>query len=242
MSAWRAVEAVYKGKCAEGANLNRALWWLHIVVLGGCLKLRGQPGCESYATDYARQEIRNTLLEFPDDDVHRAFWRLQRVFIPMNVRACGFFPLHDISEQARAKLSPEDRIRYRMDPSWFYMHIVRMSLLKQLSEIEPWTAERLDEVRAEAEKSPLLTITPATEWIGPLGDPWLQTWQEMSPLLECGLTALNDNQEGDDLLDDPELRRVIVEAAQSEHELLRRPAVPLAERLGLDIAEKPAEP
>jgi hypothetical protein len=237
MSAWRAVEAVYKGRCPDGAHLQRAFWWLHIVVLGGCLKLRGQPGCEPYATDYARQEIRNALLEFPDDDVERAFWRLQRVLIPLSVLITAFFPLQDLSAQARAKLSPEDRIRYRMDPSWFFMHIVRMGLVKQFSEIEPWTAERLDELRVEAEKSPVLTMTPATEWIGPLGDPWLQSWQEMSPLLECGLATLNDNPEGDDLLDDPELRAVIVEAARSEHELLRRPAVPLARRLGLEIGE-----
>jgi hypothetical protein len=59
----------------------------------------------------------------------------------------------------------------------------------------------------------------------------------MSPLLECTLAALNDNPEGDDLLDNPELRAVIVEAARSEHELLRRPAVPLARRLGLEIGE-----
>ncbi len=241
MSAWRAVEAVYKDRVPDGGPLQRALWWLHIVVLGGCLKLRGQPSCEPYATDYARQEIRNTLLEFPDDEVERAFWRLQRVFIPLTVRVTGFFPLDDLSEQARARLSPEDRIRYRLDPSWFFMHIVRMGLIKQFSEIEPWTVGHLDEMRAEAEKSPLLTVTPSIEWIGPLGDPWLQTWQKMSPLLECGLAALNDNPEGDDLLDDLELRTVIVEAARSEHELLRRPAIPLAERLGLDIGEKPAD-
>jgi hypothetical protein len=124
-----------------------------------------------------------------------------------------------------------------MDPTWFYMHIVRMGLVKQVSEIEPWTAARLNELRAETEKSPLLTTTPEMEWIGPLGDPWLETWQKMSPLLECGLATLNDNPEGDDLLDDPELRRVIVEAASSEHELLRRPAVPLARRLELEIGE-----
>jgi hypothetical protein len=239
MSAWRAVEAVYKAQCAEGAHLERAFWWLHIVVLGGCLKLRGAPGCEPYATDYARQEIRNALLEFPDDEVERAFWRLQRVLIPMGARVGGFFPFQDMSEQARAKLSPEDRIRYSMDPSWFYMHTMRATLVKHISEIEPWTVERLDAETAEVQKSPLLQQTPSGEWIGPLGDPWLQSWQEMSPLLECGLAALNDNPEGDDLLDDAELRAVIVQAALSEHELLRRPAVPLARRLGLEIGDEP---
>jgi hypothetical protein len=241
MSAWKAIEAVYKGRCAEGSVLHRPLWWLHIVVLGGCLKLRGEPGCEPYATDYARQEIRNALLEFPDDEVERAFWRLQRVLIPMTVRVGGFFPFQEMSEQARAKLSPEDRIRYRMDPSWFYMHTVRAALIKRISEIEPWTVERLDQETAEVQKSPLLEHVPSTEWIGPLGDPWLESWKEMSPLLECGLAALNDNPEGDDLLDDPELRAVIVKAARSEHELLRRPAVPLAKRLGLEIGDEPAE-
>lgn len=237
MSAWKAIEAVYKGRCAEGAVLHRPLWWLHIVVLGGCLKLRGEPGCEPYATDYARQEIRNALLEFPDDEVERAFWRLQRVLIPMTVRVGGFFPFQEMSEQARAKLSPEDRIRYRMDSSWFYMHAVRASLVKRFSEIEPWTVERLDQETAEISKSPLLEHVPSIEWIGPLGDPWLESWKDMSPLLECGLATLNDNPEGDNLLDDPELRAVIVEAARSEHELLRRPAVPLAKRLGLEVAE-----
>lgn len=237
MSAWKAIEAVYKGRCAEGAVLHRPLWWLHIVVLGGCLKLRGEPGCEPYATDYARQEIRNALLEFPDDEVERAFWRLQRVLIPMIVRVGGFFPFQEMSEAARAKLSPEDRIRYRMDPSWFYMHAVRASLVKRFSEIEPWTVERLDQETAEISKSPLLEYTPSIEWIGPLGDPWLESWKEMSPLLECGLTTLNDNPEGDDLLDDPELRAVIVEAARSEHKLLKRPAVPLAKRLGLEVGD-----
>ncbi|MHB8491400.1 MAG: hypothetical protein ACYDA6_04185 [Solirubrobacteraceae bacterium] len=236
LSAWRAVEAVYKDKVPEGAPWQRALWWLHIVVLGGCLKLRGQPGCEPYATDMARQEIRNVLLEFPDDDVERAFWRWQHVIIPLSVRISAFFPLEELSEQARARLSSEDRIRYRMDPTWFFMHLVRAGLIKQIGEIEPWTAERLDELTAEAEKSPVLTLTPSTEWVGPLGDPWLETWGKMSPLLECGLAALNDNPEGDDLLNDAELRAVVVEAARSEHELLRRPAVPLAERLGLDIS------
>jgi hypothetical protein len=240
LSAWRAVEAVYKGKVPEGAPLQRAFWWLHIVVLGGCLRLRGQPGCEPYATDTARQAIRNVLLEFPDDEVERAFWRLQRVLIPLSVRVSGMFPLEGISEQARAKLSPEDRIRYRMDPTWFFMHIVRAGLIRQFSEIDPWTVKRLDEVRVEAEKSPVLTMTPPTDWVGPLGDPWLATWKDMSALLECGLAALNDNPEGDDLLEDPELRRAILEAARSEHELLRRPAIPLAERLGLDAGESPA--
>ncbi|MGO8906686.1 MAG: hypothetical protein ACLQMH_13850, partial [Solirubrobacteraceae bacterium] len=242
LSAWPAVEAVYKGQIAEGAYAQRALWWLHIVVLGGCLKLRGQSGCEPFATDTARQEIRNVLLEFPDDDVERAFWRLQRVAIPLSVRITGLFPLQGISDQARAKLSPEDRIRYRMDPTWFFMHIVRVGLIKQVSEIEPWTAERLDERRVELEKSPVLTMTPPTEWVGPLGDPWLATWTDLSPLLECGLAALNDNPEGDDLLEDPELRQVIVEAARSKHDLLRRPSMPLAERLGLDIGEPAAQP
>lgn len=242
MSAWRAVEAVYQMHCGEDSHLQRALWWLHIVVLGGCLKLRGQPGCEPYATNYAKQEIRNALLEFPDDDVERAFWRLQRVLIPLTARLTGFFPLDGLSEQARAKLSPEDRIRYRLDPSWFFMHIVRMGLIRQISEIEPWTAERLDQMREELEKSALLTKMPATDWIGPLGDPWLQSWQNRSPLLECGLAALHDNPEGDDLLDDSALRQVIVGAARSEHELLRRPAVPLAERLGIEIGEKIDEP
>ena len=233
-SVWRAIEAVYKNRVRNDQALLRPFWWLHIVTLGGCLQLRDKAGCEPFATDYAKQEIRNALLEFPDDLVARAFWRLQRVLIPMTVRIGGLFPSYDeLSENARAKLSPEDRIRYRLDPSWFFMQTVRTTLVEIVSKIEPWTADALDAETEKIKDSPVLDMTPNDTWLGPLGDPWLSTWREMSPLLMCGLAALNEIPLGDDLLGDPALRTVILQASQSEHELMRRPAVPLANRLGL---------
>jgi hypothetical protein len=237
MSVWRAIEAVYKSRCPEDAVLHRPLWWLHCLTLGGCLKLRGQPGCEPLATDYARQEIRNALLEFPDDPVERQSWRLQRVLIPMTVRIGALYPSADMSEKTRAALSPEDRIRYRLDPSWFYMHMIRIALIDYLSKIEPWTVERLGAETTEVAKSEVLSMTLDQQWIGPMGDPWLSTWATMSPLLMCGLAILKESPEGDDLLDDPAIKEVILETAESEHQLLRRPAVPLAKRLGLQLDE-----
>lgn len=49
----------------------------------------------------------------------------------------------------------------------------------------------------------------------------------------CGFSVLASPPSGDELLTDPELRRVIADSAASEEPLLSRAAVPLAERLGL---------
>jgi len=227
----RAIEAVFKNRCPEGADLYRPLWWLHIVVLGGCLKLRGQPNCEPYATNATKQAIRDVLLAFPDDPVAAASWRLQRVLIPMLARLAALGPLEELSKQARTALSAEDQIRYRFEPSWFFMYAVRGGAVDTLSKVEPWTAEELDkqtaQVAATLERMPI----PKGEWIGPMSDPWLESWQRVDPLLMCGLTALSQTPAGDDLLDDLNLAKVIADAAGGDDELLRRAALPLTERL-----------
>ena len=232
---WKAIEAVYKEKCMEGAPLLRPLWWLHIVVLGGSLKLRGKPGCEPHATRLATTAVRDTLLGFPDDPLAAASWRLQRKLIPLSVRtAVAAAPFEDLSKRVRQRRrSVEDSIRYPMDPAWFLVHFVRIGVINSLAQIDPWTVEHLDEETEKVAQS-LRTITvPDREWIGPAGDPWLGSWEKVDTLLECALATLLDDPSGDDLLANPELQAVILEAAQSPHELLRRPAIPLAERLGL---------
>ncbi|HEY5194976.1 MAG TPA: hypothetical protein VIJ39_14055 [Solirubrobacteraceae bacterium] len=113
------------------------------------------------------------------------------------------------------------------------MHFVRISVIDYLARINPWTVERLDEETEKVTKSLRMITVPDREWIGPAGDPWLGSWEKGDTLLECALATLLDDPSGDDLLADPELQAVIREAAQSPHELLRRSAVPLVERLGL---------
>ena len=228
-----AIEAVYKRRCPEGATLYRPLWWLQVVVLGGCLDLRGQSGCEPYATDTASQTIRDVLLGFPDDPAAAASWRLQRSLVPLLVRIGALGPLEELSEKARASLSAEDRIRYRFDPSWFFMHFVRSSAIDFLGKIDPWTAQELDKHGTEAMASLDRVPIPDSEWIGPLGDPWLRSWRRVDPLLMCGLSVLAASPSGDELLIDSALRSVIADSAASDEPLLHRAAVPLAERLGL---------
>jgi hypothetical protein len=232
MQVWPAIEAVFRNRVPDGAPLRRPLWWLHVVVLGGCIQLRGQPSCEPYATDTARQALRDCLLEFPDDPVAAASWRFQRVAIPRTARIAALAPLEELSTEARARLSPEDRIRYRLEPSWFFMHSVTNTMLRLLSSINPWTTDGLDRRAAEVAEALGRLPVPDREWPGPMGDAWLRSWADVDPLLMCSLAAVNENPAGDDLIDN-EIRAVIRAAASSERELLRRPAAPLAERLGL---------
>lgn len=229
----RAIEAVYKGRCPDGASLFRPLWWLHIVILASCLRLRGEPSCEPYATEMAKQAIRDTLLGFPDDPAAAASWRLQRSFIPLAARLVANAPLEELSASAKASLSAADRIRLRLDPTWFLMQGVKMAAITKLAEIEPWTEERLnaeaDSASAELRRLPI----PDGEWVGPMGDPWLGSWQRVDPLTMCSLAVLEVDSSGDDLLGDDQLLGVIGDAAVSEHQILSRVAVPVATRLGL---------
>jgi len=158
------------------------------------------------------------------------------VAIPLVARITALAPLEELSAEARARLTPEDRIRYRLDPSWFFMHSVRIGIIRLLASVDPWSPANLDAKALEVTEALAQFPPPDRAWPGPLGDDWLDSWREIDPLLECGLAVLNEDEHGDDLLRDDELRQTIVDAAKSEHGLLRRPAIPLANRLGLEIA------
>jgi hypothetical protein len=229
-----AIEAVYKDVAAQGEARYRPFWWLHVVVLGGTVLLRGEAACEPYATDAARQAIRDCLLGFPDDLAAAASWRLQRVAIPTVARVIGGeAPLETWSENTRGRLAPEDQFRWDFRPSWFFMHGVARAMREILSNISPWDAPTIDKETGEFALALDRLPIPTTEWHGPMGDDWLRSWQRVDPLLMCSLATLVEFPQGDDLLDDRGVQRVILNAAASEHELLRRPAVPLAKRLGL---------
>lgn len=230
---WRAIDAIFVRRVPDGSNPRRPLWWLHVVALGGCLRLRGEAGCEPDATEMALQATRDTLLSFPDDPVAAASWRLQRALIPLAARVAAKAPLEELSAEARAGLNAEDRIRYRLDPSWFLMHEVRIRVIKKLADINPWNADQLGEEAKAAEVLLDETPIPDGDWHGPIADPWLGTWKTSDPLQMCGLAALAADPSGDDLLDDEAIHGVILAAAASEHHFLRRVAVPLVERLGL---------
>lgn len=234
LQVWPAIEAVYRPHIQSGAPALRPLWWLHVVVLGGCIRLRGQPGCEPYATEAARKAIRHCLLEFPDDPLAAASWRYQHVMIPLAARLAALAPFEELSAGVMARLSAEDRIRFSPDPSWFFGHAVRNTAIRMLAAADPWTVGNLDAQTAETAATLDRIAVPDREWLGPLTDPWLRSWEQISPLLMCGLAMLAEHSGGDDLLtDDAGVLGAIETAASSEHELLRRPAIPLAERLEL---------
>lgn len=219
--------------------MGRPLWWLHTVVLSGALALRGDTGCEPKASELARELARHHLLDFQDMPVSAASWKLQRALIPSVARIGALAPLAQLSDAMLSGMSATERIQSAVGPSWMFMMLVRGQVRTRLRKIDPWTAENLN---AEAEQAQAMLDRlpiPPREWIGPLGDPWVQTWPEMDPLLMCGLAVLSDDPNGDDLLDTQDVKDAILAAARSEFELLRRPAVPLAERLGLILPDEP---
>lgn len=218
--------------CARQILWGRPLWWMHCVALTGSLKLRGQDGCEPAATELAAQEVRDHLLEFADDPNRAAAWRLQRALIPATARIAAYGPLNELSRLTADRLSSEDRIRRPPSPGLVMMDLVRAVSRSRLRELN-WTTEELNAAAEEAESALERVPIPAVEWDGPFGDPWLQSWSQYSPLVMCGLAILDASRCGDDLVRTPELRLVIEHAARSEFEALRRPAVPLAARLGV---------
>jgi hypothetical protein len=218
---------------AQKILMGRPLWWLHTVVLSGCLSMRGEEGCEPTISEIARQEIRHHLPGFQDDPVGVASWRLQRALIPSTARLVALAPLTQLSDAIRSKMSAEERILYALDPTWIFMMLVRNVLRTRLRQINPWTPDTLNSEAQRAQEMLERLPIPPGQWPGPLGDPWLQSWQDMDPLLMCGLAVLNDDPSSDELLDTPDLLDAILAAARSDFALLRRPAVPLAERLGV---------
>lgn len=213
---------------------GRPLWWLHTVLLTASLALRGQEGCDPLATEIATEEMRHHLLEFRDHAVLAAFWQLQRELIPLVARGLASTPLDQFSDAIKSSQSEEDRIRYDIGPSKLFGIAVSEVVRRQLRQFQPWTIEAFNLATVQARELLTRLPIPSGPWLGPIADPWLQSWGEMSPLLMCGLAVLSSNQTGDDLLaTDHDLQNAILEAAKSEFQLLRRPAIPLAERLGL---------
>jgi hypothetical protein len=229
----KAIEAVFEKRCPEGTVLYRPLWWLHVIILAGSLELRNKPGCEPYAGDMARQAVRDTLLGFPDDEVAAASWRFQRTLIPLTARLASLGPLEALSAQTRSRMSAEERIRWRMDPAWFLMHGVTMGAIGRLGEIDPWSAEQLERETAAAKKVLAELPDPQGEWVGPIGDPWLATWEDVDHLQMCALDVLRADPRADDLLQGEDIQAAIMAAAESEHQILSRVGKPVAERLGL---------
>jgi hypothetical protein len=113
------------------------------------------------------------------------------------------------------------------------MHGVTLDAISKLGSIEPWSAPAIEReisaTRTQFEELP----DPEGDWVGPLGDPWLFSWSNVDHLKMMSLAVLEEDARGDDLLGEAEVRATILTAADSEHEVVSRVAIPLAERLGL---------
>jgi hypothetical protein len=211
---------------------GRPLWWMHSVGLTAALELRDEDGCEPLATEIAAEEVRHHLLDFADHPALAAAWRLQRAQIPLIARTAGHGPLVEVAQSQAARLSAAERLKAPPNAGHVLTMAVRNVMRSHLRKLD-WFPDTLNAAAEEAESVLARLPIPPGEWHGPLSDPWLQSWAEYSPLVMCGLAILSGRPLSDDLLDAVDLRQTIYDAATSEHEMLRRPAIPLAERLGL---------
>lgn len=210
---------------------GRPLWWSHTVGLVGFLKLRGVEGCEPLASELALQEIRYHLLEFFDHPVLAASWQLQRALIPLTARIVALGPMRKLSEAVRSAMSAADRLRFSLDPSWFFMQHVTGQVQKYLHALTPWTIERFDAEREQVESAFVRIPIPPGPWLGPIHDPWLQSWGHFSPIQGCGLAALQSSPESDDLLGASELRTAIGGLVDCDEPWVRDAAASLRDRL-----------
>jgi Protein kinase domain len=213
--------------------LGRPLWWMQITALIGLLELIGQDGCEPDATEMTRHQLRRVLLEFPDEPIFAASFRMQRSLIPAVVRLVGLgreaIERHSTaltgvlmaSERLLFDVGTENLARIRVDD--FMRHQMRADPILAVEKLDATAHEAADLLQ----RMPI----PDSPWFGPLDDPWLESWQEVSPLLHWGLHVLAADSRGDEFLkSDPDLLDAVANAAEG-HELLRMPARKLRDRL-----------
>jgi len=220
---WPAVTPGWKGDRRDYGP-PRPLWWLRVVVLGACLRLRGEPGCEPLATEWARQGIRDHLLGFPDDPLHHAALRLQLAGIPLASRILGqCFDLHAEARRLRASWSAENKLRFGGDPGWLLTLMMRRVSVRMLRGQEPYTADALNARAAEAERALAHLPLPSAEWVGPATQDWFTCWERTDPLVECSLCVLGAGG-GDDLIHEVDALGVVRAWAESDVALRRRAA------------------
>ena len=218
--------------------LGRPLWWMQIVALGGLLQLVGKEGCEPRATEMTQHQLRSVLLEFPDEEIFAASFRMQRSMIPAVARTVGLAgPLIEQRATAIAEVltageklvwdtSPDNLCRIQVD------NLIRQTMRTQ----SPWDVETLEAAARDAKEALTRLPRPQIAWFGPAHDPWLESWSDVSPLLEFGLAVLTRDSSADSMLDaSAELRKAILEAEQG-HPLLRPLARRIIERASLDRA------
>lgn len=215
--------------------MSRPLWWMEVVAVRGLLQLVGQEGCEPRATEMVREQLGRVVLEFPDLEIFRAAFRMQRSMIPavartvgvaaplIRQRATGLADLLSAGEELVLDTSTENLCRVQVD-----------NQMRQLMRtLTPWTIETLEHAAREAQEALDRIPIPPIPWFGPAHDPWLASWSEVSPVLECGLAVLAREPMGDPFITAvPELREAVVAAAQG-HSLIRRYAQLIAGRAGL---------
>jgi hypothetical protein len=207
---------------------------MHVAALGGSLALRGEEGCEPVATELATQELRILVLEFADHPIMAAMWRFQRALILLGTRLAAYGPLAQLARAQTDRMSDEDRVRNPPTPGRVMLNLVRTFVRNRLRE-RTWLPDELRAETAQVESALEQLPIPDAEWDGPVGDPWLQSWSHHSPLVTWGIAMVSSYPTGDDLLDVSEVSHVIDDAARSTSPAVRRVAMPVAQRLGLEL-------
>jgi hypothetical protein len=164
-----------------------------------------------------RSQICRVVLEFPDEEVFAASFRLQRSLIPATARGVGL-ATSLIDQRANVLagfLLAGEKLVFDTTPANLCRIQVNTVVQQTIRTQDLFTVEKLGNATREAEEALRRLPIPDVPWFGPAHDPWLATWASVSPLLMHGLGVLARDVRGDEFITaDSEVWHAVSSAAQ----------------------------
>lgn len=202
-----ALAAVTRQRVPDAAPAVRPLWYWRHVKLASALQLRGAEGCEELATQWAREGLRDALLNFPDDPVAREAHRFQLAVAPFYASVTFMKDIARLDEwvtKINENRSIEQQIRSPVSERFFRRAIIDGSI-RHVLEDTPWTVDAFARLADAAERVagalPRPEAPEATMW----DDPLFEDWKKVEPFRDCTLVSCMEGGAEDLIAADREL-------------------------------------
>ena len=215
---------------ARSARDPRMFWSLRNVELFVALSVRNEAGCEPFGA-FARQAIRDYILNFPDDDLGRAAHRLERVlpaFTARWFRSTAPIDLTGLARDIQAHWSDETRLRARVDADRLFVEVIRRQIAAVWTAV-PWEPAAINSLADTLERA-LSAMTPPDDGTVGLASDRDFVWQMQEDMLVMATLYETSALIEPELLDDEVvevLRRLA--AAHPDRQRVAGPAARLVE-------------